>query len=175
MSCSSLRNRGLRQLGNDLLRNPCLKLGFIGSLILKHPRSVTAPMLLSFFVANYRYLKTYFLGHKSAPKELKPCSCIERGIATHKIPTWLLFLYPTITLPGPLLDSFQWNWYTLFTLLRTKMPRDMSSEFIRRHVPSQMSMFPEVTPPGDKIMSGASSHKRLWRGSRGCLSTRSAV
>ena len=30
------------------------------------------------------------------------------------------------------------------------MPRDMSSEFIRRHVPSQMSMFPEVTPPGEK-------------------------
>lgn len=105
MSCSSLRNRGLRQLGNDLLRNPCLKLGFLGSPILKHPRSVTAPMLLSFFVANYRYLKTN-LGDKSAPKELKPCSCIERGIGTHKIPTWLLFLYPTITLPGPLFRQF---------------------------------------------------------------------
>ena len=35
------------------------------------------------------------------------------------------------------------------------MPRNVSSEVIQRHVPSQMSMFPEVTPPGDKKMSGA--------------------
>ena len=55
------------------------------------------------------------------------------------------------------------------------MPRNMSSEIIQRHVPSQMSKFPEVTPTGDNKMSGASSHKRLWRGSLGCLSTHSAV
>ena len=42
------------------------------------------------------------------------------------------------------------------------MARNVSSEVIQRHVPSQMSMFPEVTPPGDNKMSGASSHKRLW-------------
>ena len=59
------------------------------------------------------------------------------------------------------------------------MPRNVSSKVIQQHVPSQMSKFPEVTPPGENKMSGASCHKRLGGGggggTRGCSSTRPAV